>query len=119
MKMLLMCVAVLSVLLAGCGSESTDPAPTDPTTSKPSTGKMMEEGGNAAITAQLAAADAVDGTTDKVVTKCAGCALGMNGKADHALDVEGYSLHFCSGKCKDGFASDANAKILAMNIPGK
>ncbi len=37
----------------------------------------------------LAKADAVDGTTDKVVGKCLMCGLGMDGKADCAAGRSG------------------------------
>lgn len=71
----------------------------------------------ATVEARLAKADAVDGKTDKVVTKCAGCALGMDGSADHALNAHGYTLHLCSGHCKEQFAKDVDKSIMAMELP--
>lgn len=58
------------------------------------------------LIARLASADAADGTTDKIVGKCATCALRMDGKAENELKLEGYTMHFCSSKCKDMCAKD-------------
>lgn len=71
----------------------------------------------AAVEAKLAEADEFDGQTDKVVSKCASCALGMDGKSEHALAVSGYTLHFCSEGCKTGFDKDTTKAILALKIP--
>lgn len=62
----------------------------------------------------LAAADAVDGTEDKVVAKCAGCKLGMDGSADHALNVEQYEMHFCGADCKSRFEENTEQSVMAM-----
>jgi len=59
-----------------------------------------------ATLAALAKADLADGSEDKVATKCAGCSLAMDGDAEHILEVEGYSLHMCSGECKMHFEED-------------
>jgi YHS domain-containing protein len=71
----------------------------------------------AAVEAKLTEADEFDGKTDKVVSKCASCALGMDGKSEHALEVSGYTLHFCSEDCKTGFEKDTTKAILALKIP--
>jgi YHS domain-containing protein len=60
-----------------------------------------------------------DGVTDKVVSKCLGCALAMDGSSEHALETSGYTLHFCSAPCKTGFEEDTTKAILALNIPGE
>ena len=70
-----------------------------------------------AVEAKLAEADEFDGKTDKVVSKCASCALGKDGKSEHALEVSGYTLHFCSADCKTGFEKDTTKAILALKIP--
>ncbi len=67
----------------------------------------------------LLSADAIDGTSDKIVSKCAGCALGMDGKSEFALQSHGYTLYFCSAECKDGFAKDMEASVLAIKVPAK
>ncbi len=71
----------------------------------------------AAVEAKLTEADEFDGKTDKVVSKCASCALGMDGKSEHALEVSGYKVHFCSEECKTGFEKDTTKAILALKIP--
>ncbi|GAG26947.1 unnamed protein product, partial [marine sediment metagenome] len=66
---------------------------------------------------KLAEADEFDGKTDKVVSKCASCTLGMDGKSEHSLEVSSYKLHFCSEDCKTGFGKDTTKAILALKIP--
>ncbi len=65
----------------------------------------------------LAKADQVDGTEDHVVSKCPGCALAMDGKEDHALEVEDYELHFCSDRCRDGFKENTADAVMALTLP--
>ena len=71
----------------------------------------------AAVKAKLAIVDKFDGKTDKIVSKCASCALGMDGKSEHALGVSGYTLHFCSEYCKTRFEQNTAMAILALQIP--
>lgn len=68
----------------------------------------------ATLTAILATADAADGTTDMVVAKCAGCKLGMDGKAENSLQAHGYTLHFCSPECKSLNEPKLDATIAAL-----
>ncbi len=70
------------------------------------------------LLAKLASADAFDGKTDKVVSKCAGCALGMDGSDKFTVQIEGYSLHLCNEACRKQFASDTVNAVLAMRVPG-
>lgn len=72
-----------------------------------------------AIEAKLAAADAVDGTTDKIISKCPACNLSMDGSSEHELVAHGYTLHFCSAECKDHFAADVDKAIMEMQVPAK
>jgi len=65
----------------------------------------------------LAAADKVDGTEDKVVSKCGGCALGMDGSHDHALKVGDYEMHFCSEYCQKVFEKDTEGSVMGLTIP--
>jgi YHS domain-containing protein len=67
--------------------------------------------------ARLAAADAADGATDHVVSKCATCRLGMDGVPAHTVSYAGYELHFCSAECKEAFEKDPGAVI--RNLPPK
>jgi hypothetical protein len=69
-----------------------------------------------AVSAKLALADMADGTADQVVTLCAGCALGMEGSAEQAVEVHGYVMHFCSEGCRKPFAEDPDTAILALVI---
>ena len=69
------------------------------------------------VLAKLAKADAVDGAADKVVSKCGGCALRMDGSDEHAITVSGYAMHFCSAKCKKDFSKDPGRSVLALTIP--
>ncbi len=65
----------------------------------------------------LARADAVDGTTDKVVSKCLMCSFAMDGKAEHASTVEGYTLHLCGTHCKEAFDKDPVARLQMTRLP--
>ena len=62
----------------------------------------------------LVRADAADGSTDQVITRCAGCALHMDGSADHNLEVGGFDLHLCSAACKKRFASDLSVSLASL-----
>lgn len=85
--------------IAGCTHEQVKPAPSPE-----------------ALTAKLAQADAKDGTTDKIVSKCAGCALHMDGKSENALTLQGYTLHFCNAGCKERFGKDLEGSVAALKI---
>ncbi len=67
--------------------------------------------------AKLATADRLDGKADKIVVRCASCALSMDGIADHALKAHGYTLYFCQAGCAQRFGEDIEASVLAMEIP--
>ena len=64
-----------------------------------------------AFAAQLSAADLADGAEDHVVSKCAGCALGMDGDPAHASTAGEYELHLCSESCKANFDADPAAVL--------
>lgn len=70
------------------------------------------------VNAKLAAVDAMDGTPDKVVSKCAGCGLAMDGKPQFVLAVGDYDMHFCSEHCRNDFTSETADKVLALDVPG-
>ena len=67
--------------------------------------------------ARLAAADAADGATDHVVSKCATCRLGMDGVAQYSARYAGYELRFCSAECKQTFEQDPVAVIRKLPPP--
>lgn len=68
------------------------------------------------ILAKLAAADAKDGAVDKVVHRCAGCSLNMDGSAEHAIRVEDYTLHLCSTDCLARYQKDAVKELGGLKI---
>lgn len=67
--------------------------------------------------ALLAQADALDGAEDKVITKCASCGLAMDGNDENTIVVEGYTMKFCSPKCKEKFEKEPLKAVLAMEFP--
>ena len=109
------CLAVAVMLAATPGCSKGKPAQEESAKEKVEVEKDIDK--TAAVEAKLAKADAFDGKTDKVVSKCASCALGMDGKSEHALEVSSYKLHFCSEDCKTGFEKDTTKAILALKIP--
>ena len=107
-------------LLAGCSGGSSYDEPVAQV--EETAAEAVEEAAavievNDEILAALARADAVDGTEDMVVAKCPGCALAMEGSADHAMHVDKYELHFCSDDCKGRFEETASESILALAMP--
>lgn len=70
------------------------------------------------LLSKLAEADAADGTTDKVVSKCLMCKLGMDGDAAHSVEFMGYTLHFCKDDCLERFKQDSAKAIADLTIPG-
>jgi len=68
------------------------------------------------VVAKLAKADALDGKTDHVVSKCGMCNLRMPGSDAHTTTVGDYELHFCSDHCKESFDKDPNKAVLAFTI---
>ena len=91
------------VCVALCGCRKSEPA---------STPEQIAE-----VKARLASADALDGTVDQIVTRCATCKLGMDGSAKHELKAHGYTMRFCSGGCSKSFGKSLDASILALEIP--
>ncbi len=129
-------VAVMLSVSAGCKKETPaeSPATAKPAPAakpaaeaKPDSKTPGVEALSAALTidaeslpdalATLAAADGFDGAEDKVVERCASCALHMNGSKEHAAKVSGYMLYFCTEACKDRFTKDVTQSILALEIP--
>ena len=97
--MRVLCLFVLAA--CACGSDS-------PETEAP------EKVDNAAMVAALEKADLADNTQDKIVHRCAGCALMMDGKEAHTIEVEGYALHMCSAQCKASFEKDIPGNLAKL-----
>lgn len=109
------CWLVVGALLVPAGCKKEEPA--EPGSAIGALAEKAAGVGETTVAAVLARADKVDGKEDKVVSKCAGCALAMDGSPDHTLKVEGYTLQFCSAECKDKFATDTTKSILEMKFP--
>jgi hypothetical protein len=101
---LLLPVLAAAFGLTACGGGSTEtarakkaetPAAAQQATAQPT----ARPAGELRYQAILAKADAADGTVDHVVASCASCSLGMDGHAEHAVQLEGYTLHACSAAC--------------------
>jgi hypothetical protein len=113
-KRLTAACAALLFLVAAAGCSSSEPVEEQVAAEVEA---VVEEATDVdAVSAKLALADMADGTADQVVTLCAACALGMTGSAEHALEVHGYVMHFCSDGCRKPFAEDPDAAILALVI---
>lgn len=118
-------VIVFTLLMLGAGVVGCDkqPAASSNTAAAPADAAAPTPGhaptaNRETLLAKLASADAFDGKTDKVVSKCAGCALGMDGSEKYTVQFEGYSLHLCNDACRKQFASDTVNAVLAMRVPG-
>lgn len=71
----------------------------------------------AEVKAKLAKADLLDGKGDKIITRCASCALKMDGKPEHSLEVLGYTMYFCSDKCLKGFSANTMKSVADLVVP--
>jgi len=121
--------AIAAIALGGCKKEQAPTEqPKDPAAAKaPVETPKAAEAAKAPVDAQadqgaqvqvlLAKADAVDGAADKVVSKCGGCNLRMEGSEEHEITVSGYKMRFCSDDCKGRFEEEPTKSILAMKIP--
>ena len=110
-------------IVAGCGGErqGTGERGTETRGEAQVQGETTRGAGAAQVSTEVEAilvrADQVDGSADKVIAHCAGCALRMAGTKDHALQVGQYEMHFCSEGCKGKFTEDTQKAILALTIP--
>ncbi len=113
-KTFAMTIASALLLFAACSAESKpatqpteQPAAAAPAAMTPITEETL---------AKLALADAKDGKVDKLVHRCAGCALGMDGEEKWPLQVQDYNMHFCKQACLDRYAKDPAKAIAALKI---
>lgn len=109
------------LLGAGCKKEEAAPAAKDGDMGAALTDMKKQAEGAAGdmvkVNAQLAAADVLDGKTDKTVSKCMMCAFRMAGSADHASSYKGYKLEFCGEPCQKKFDAEPDKYVLAADIP--
>lgn len=103
-------IVVVAAMTAGCEKKPAEEV--RPTV--PSLGNAI----GATVEAKLAKADEGDGKVDKVLTKCLGCGLNMDGKKEHAATIAGFTLYFCSASCKADFEKDPSKAVMALQIPG-
>jgi len=110
--------AFVLITLAGCGKEEAATKDTE-AKAKEAAGLVTGQAATdeAAVLAKLALADELDGTADKIIKRCPGCGLKMDGKSEHATEVSGYTIYFCSGSCQEEFAKDLTQSILFLEIP--
>jgi len=108
-----------AAVIVGCSGDgsSESAGKTSESTEAPAAAKSPEA--PVTVEAKLAAADALDGKVDKIVVRCASCSLGMDGKAENALETAGYTMYFCSPGCKERFGKDLDTSLAAMKIPAK
>ncbi len=114
------CFLLSTLLLVAMGcSGGEEPAPKPELPADVGTPEVPEATADTTlVSAALAKADALDGNVDMVVHKCANCALGMDGKAEHSVKALDYTMHFCQDGCAKKFSEKLNENILAMTIPG-
>jgi hypothetical protein len=79
--------------LTACGGADA-PATPEPTVTPAKTAVTIEVDPEVMHKADLA-----DGNEDHVVGQCGSCALGMEGTAEHAVQVGDYEMPFCSQSC--------------------
>ena len=117
-RMILTCTFLTAgiLIIPGCGQQTTP----SPTGSQPEA-SAQDAAPDVTVTPEmaeaLAKADALDGQDDKIVTRCASCALKMDGSNEHPLHVGEYTMYFCKEDCKQAFSEDIPASVLAMKLP--
>jgi hypothetical protein len=95
-----MTTLILTVLLA-CGAQA----------EKAKTAPAVDP---AKVQAGLKKGDLADGSEDKIVHLCAGCALGMDGSADNPIEKDGYTLHMCSAMCKANYEKNLDQNLADL-----
>ena len=115
-RMLLACFLAGTLVVAGCNQDG-GPSPAD----SESDSDPADEASQVTVTPEmaemLAKADALDGQTDKVVTRCASCELGMDGTKEYALRVGEYTMYVCQEDCKQAFGKDVAKSVMDMQVP--
>lgn len=110
-------LAAGGLLICGCGGQEDSPQGSVPE------GNASDAPLDDAVTPEmvevLAKADTVDGQSDKIVSLCASCGLGMEGSKEYPLAVGEFTMHFCSDHCRSAFSEDVTQSVLAMRVPTK
>jgi YHS domain-containing protein len=111
-------LAAVSILMVGCaGQDAADAGAAAESPAAATEEAVLDAETEAALATLLAKVDMIDGAEDHVISKCPGCGLQMDGSADHAIEIVGYNLHFCSADCKGKFEENTAEMVLAMEIP--
>jgi len=104
------------LVVSGCGGQgSPSPVASQPEARVPESPQEFDA--TPEMAAILAKADALDGQTDKIVSRCASCALGMDGSKEHSLHVGEYTMCFCTDDCKKAFSEDIAKSVLGLKVP--
>lgn len=104
------------LVVSGCGGqESPSPVASQPEASVPDA--PPEFAATPEMAAILAKADALDGQSDKIVLRCASCALGMDGSKEHSVRVGDYTMYFCADDCNKAFSEDIAKSVLGLKVP--
>ena len=106
-------VALVAVAFSGCGNDGA------PEKSEEKGSASLLSAPDAGMVTALAAADAADGTADKVVSKCVTCMLHMAGKPDTTATCGEYTLHLCSKHCQESFTHDPRKALLSLKTTEK
>ena len=119
----------LLALTLGCSSDadmSTDTPPAaEPAASEPAAEEPAAEDNagdvevSEEILVKLDQADQLDGKADHEIGKCYVCALSMDGKPEHTVEVAGYKAHLCSEHCQEEFQANWETVVSTMDIPEK
>ncbi|MFO0939691.1 MAG: hypothetical protein U0930_02875 [Pirellulales bacterium] len=105
------CLFALSAVASGCIEVKST------TTSTPATSNSATSADKSVLVSKLQQADQLDGKEDHVIGKCYVCGLGMDGKADHSAEFEGYTAHLCSDMCCKHFKENAEKVITETDVP--
>lgn len=109
--LLVVSLYVLGLGSIGCNSTALPVAP--PAAAKVNSTVVDSE----VVLVNLKAADQLDGKEDHVIGKCYVCALGMDGKAEHSAEFQGYTAHLCSEGCCKHFKDHPEQVIAETKVP--
>lgn len=103
-------IVLIALLLTGCSQSQ-------PEVSNGTALEVAAPSISPAIRSNLELADQLDGSKDQIIGKCYVCALGMNGKPDFKVELDGYTAHLCSEHCRDHFAANWQSVVAETDIP--
>lgn len=104
-------IALFSIV--GCTPEKQETKLATPS----STPAVSQTAFSPAALSLLEEADAMDGKTDHVISKCYVCGLGMDGSDKYSVKVQDYTAHLCSAGCQHEFEAATEKIVLETKIP--